>query len=143
MKRALYLAFLFLVTSARLARSAAQFEQLPPIRDREGFAGAFAGVAGGSLLVAGGANFPDKKPWENGKKVWYDTVFVLDRPDGQWKKVGKLPHALGYGISITTSNGVLCIGGSDSERHRADCFLLTLRHGKVHTESMSALPLPV
>ena len=129
--------------SARLARSAAQFEQLPPIPDREGFAGAFAGVADGCLLVAGGANFPHKKPWENGKKIWYDTVFVLDRPDGHWKKAGKLPHPLGYGISVTTSNGVLCLGGSDSERHRADCFLLTLRHGKVHSESLSPLPLPL
>ena len=33
---------------------------------------------GGAILVAGGANFPDKKPWEGGKKVWYDTVFVLE-----------------------------------------------------------------
>ena len=56
--------------------AAGGWERLPSLPDREGFAGLFAGVSGGALLVAGGANFPDAKPWEGGKKVWYDTVFV-------------------------------------------------------------------
>ena len=41
---------------------------LPPLPDPIGFAGAFAGVADGALLVAGGANFPDLPPWDKGKK---------------------------------------------------------------------------
>ena len=70
---------------------AGKWAKLPAIPDKEGFAGAFAGVSHGSLIVAGGANFPDKKPWDGGKKIWYDTVFVLERPDGEWKVAGKLP----------------------------------------------------
>ena len=54
------------------------WKQLPPIPDREGFAGSYAGVSGNALLVAGGANFPDKRPWEGGTKIWYDRVFVLE-----------------------------------------------------------------
>ena len=38
-----------------------EFSQLPALPDREGFAGAFAGVTGGSLIVAGGANFPGQE----------------------------------------------------------------------------------
>jgi N-acetylneuraminic acid mutarotase len=100
-----------------------KWTELPPLPDREGFAGAFAGVSGGgALIVAGGANFPDKKPWESGKKVWYDRVFVLDRPDGVWKRVGPLPRPLGYGMSVTYRGAVIFVGGSDIERHYSDAF---------------------
>lgn len=119
------------------------WQALPPLPDREGFAGAFAGVASGQLLVAGGANFPDKKPWEGGRKVWYDTVFALEQPDGIWRVAGKLPRPLGYGISVTVSSGVACIGGSDAEKHHADCFLLALENGQLKTLHLPALPLPL
>ena len=33
-----------------------------------GFAGPINGVTHNVLIVAGGANFPDKMPWEGGKK---------------------------------------------------------------------------
>ncbi len=131
--------------SAFSAFSAGQleFSKLPPLPDREGFAGAFAGVTDGSLVVAGGANFPDKKPWENGKKIWYDTVFALDKPEGTWQVVGKLPRPLGYGISITTSNGIVCVGGSDADKHHAETFLLKLNHGKLETQDLPSLPVPL
>ena len=29
------------------------------------------------LIVAGGANFPDKVPWEGGEKICYDKIFLL------------------------------------------------------------------
>ena len=120
-----------------------EFTQLPALPDREGFAGAFAGVAGGSLIVAGGANFPDKKPWEGGKKVWYDTVFALEQLDARWKVVGKLPRPLGYGVSVTTSNGIVCIGGSDAEAHHAGVFLLTFNDGKLRTTDLPSLPIQI
>ena len=134
-----------LVMSASLAFSESPFtlSQLPPLPDREGFAGMFAGVSDGCLIVAGGANFPDKKPWEHGKKVWYDTVFALDKPDGVWRIAGKLPRPLGYGVSVTTSDGVVCIAGSDAEKHHSEVFRLTLRGGEIHTENLPSLPIPL
>lgn len=144
MKTAANALFAILLVSAHSVSSAVvNFSKLPPLPDREGFAGAFAGVSDGCLVVAGGANFPDKKPWENGKKIWYDTVFALDQPDGAWKVVGRLPCPLGYGVSVTTSNGIICIGGSDAEKHHAGAFLLTLRNGKVETKSLPDLPIPL
>lgn len=119
------------------------WQQLAPLPDKEGFAGAFAGVSGQTLLVAGGANFPDKKPWEDGKKIWYDTVFALEKPDGQWKRVGKLPRPLGYGVSVTTRDGLVCIGGSDAERHHADVFLLQLEKAKLTIKDLPRLPVPL
>ncbi len=118
----------------------ALFAALP---DRHGFAGAFAGVAGGQLLVAGGANFPDKKPWEGGKKVWHDTVFALNEPHGRWRVAGRLPRPLAYGVSVSTAEGVVCVGGSDAERHHAETFLLQFHNGGLAVKELPTLPFPV
>lgn len=118
------------------------WQRLPSLPDREGFAGAYAGVSGDALLVAGGANFPDKKPWDGGSKAWSDAVYLLDRPDGSWRVVGKLPRPLGYGVSVTTPRGVLCIGGAGPERHHADCFLLRWDGKTLAIDKAPSLPRP-
>jgi N-acetylneuraminic acid mutarotase len=136
------LLMLLLFLSGCTAR-AADWRKLPSLPDQEGFAGCFAGVSNGALIVGGGANFPDKKPWEGGKKVWYDTVFVLENPQGSWKVAGKLPRPLGYGVSVTHSGGIVCVGGSDSGRHYQDVFRLEWKSGQLVTSSLPPLPKPV
>lgn len=118
------------------------WQPLPPLPDKLGFAGPFAGTHNGALLVAGGANFPGRPPWEGGAKVWYDTVFALEKTDGAWKIAGRLPRPLGYGVSLSTRSGVLCIGGSDAKRHYADAFLLRWEKGKIKRSPLPALPKP-
>lgn len=124
-----------------------QWSQLPSIPDPVGFAGSFAGVSNGVLLVAGGANFPDNiSPWGATKKTWYADVYALEKPDGQWKKVGKLPRPMGYGISVTmpdagSNPGLLCIGGADGERHYRDVFVLTYNKGNLTKTDLPALPI--
>jgi N-acetylneuraminic acid mutarotase len=120
-----------------------EWRQLPSLPDAEGFAGMFAGVSNGALLVAGGANFPAKKPWKGGTKVWYDTVYVLEKPTGTWKVAGKLPRPLAYGVSVTHGNTIVCVGGSDYDRHYADVFQLDWSNGKLQTTPLASLPAPV
>jgi N-acetylneuraminate epimerase len=115
----------------------------PFVAIQRGVRGGFAGVSNGALLVAGGANFPDKKPWQGGKKVWYDDVFVLANSTGKWVVAGKLPRPLGYGVSVTHANGVVCVGGSDSQRHYADAFRMEWRDGKLVTTELPSLPKPL
>lgn len=119
-----------------------RWTKLPPLPDKHGFAGAFAGVSNGALLVAGGANFPDKAVWEGGKKHWYDKIFVLEKPDGEWRSGGALPRPMGYGVSITTEKGLLCIGGADAERHYTDVFLLEWSGRRVKQTMLPSLPQP-
>lgn len=119
---------------------AGDWKQLPSLPDKEGFAGSFAGVSHGALLVAGGAHFPDKKPWEGGKKIWHDSVFVLESVDGAWRKAGKLPRPLGYGVSVTHNNGVICVGGSDALGHHANAFRLEWQSGQLVTTELPPLP---
>ncbi len=117
------------------------WEQLAPLPDKLGVAAPFAGVSGKTLLVAGGANFPDKAPWDGGKKAWYDTTYALDEKAGAWKQAGKLPHALAYGVSVSFDKRMVCVGGSDADRCYAEAFWLNYDNGQIHTNGLPALPL--
>jgi N-acetylneuraminic acid mutarotase len=119
------------------------WSQLPPLPDALGVAGPFAGVSGGALLVGGGANFPGKMPWAGGKKVWHDEVYALTNANSPWKLVGKLPRPLAYGVSVTTKSGLVCLGGSDADRHYADAFRLDFRNGVFSVQPLPSLPLPL
>jgi solute:Na+ symporter, SSS family len=118
-----------------------RWREVSPLPDAHGFAGSFAGVSNGSLVVAGGANFPEAPPWDGGRKTWHAEGFVLSEPGGTWQQAGALPGPRGYGVSVSTGEGVLCIGGSDSERHYPDCFLLTWDGESL--KSLAYPPLPV
>lgn len=99
------------------------WKELPALPDREGFAGSYAGVSGNILLVAGGANFPDKRPWEGGTKIWYDRVFALAPDATVWREAGRLPSAGGYGVSVNIPEGCVLIGGGDADRNFDEVWL--------------------
>jgi N-acetylneuraminic acid mutarotase len=121
----------------------ARWVELPAIPDREGFAGSYAGTSSGVLIVAGGANFPDKRPWEGGTKIWYDRVFALEWGGAQWREAGRLPHPSGYGVSIQTSEGILLIGGGDSQRNFSEVWLARWERDSVRFTAWPALPRPL
>ena len=99
---------------------------LAPIPDAVGVAGPFVAVVDNSLLVAGGANFPEKPPWDGGKKVWSDRCFALDAPDGKWSELKtSLPRPLAYGVSLHVPEvGTVWLGGGDADRHYSNAFLV-------------------
>lgn len=129
-----------------------EWDAMPAIPDALGFAGPFVGVhnidvagqatTGQVLLVAGGANFPTPV-WET-EKVWHDRVFVATQ-DGEtlrWIEAGTLPRKIAYGAAVSTSSGVVCIGGSDSQQTFADCFLLRWNPVSKQIETIEYPPLP-
>jgi len=118
------------------------WSQLPPIPDAEGFAGTFAGVSGGALIVAGGANIAGDKWKEPFVKKWYASAFALARPDGAWQSGLTLPHPRGYGVSVTADDSLICIGGSDESGHFAEVFRLRWKDGALHSEDLPPLPKP-
>jgi len=133
------------------------WEQLPALPDPEGFAAAYVGVSNDALIVAGGANFPYGRPWDDDPhkktKVWYDKVFVLkakpgEESEAEWKTVRALDRPLAYGVSITTDEGVVCLGGGDADQHYADVFLLRWTPGSddapgtLDVETLPAMPSP-
>lgn len=118
-------------------------ERLPALPGIHGVAGAFAGVSDGALVVAGGANFPDRKPWDGGKKSWHDDVHVLEEGSKSWSLGSRLDRAMGYGVSVTIPEGVLCIGGEDGSKAFSSVFLLKWDGEKITTASFPKLPLPL
>lgn len=118
-----------------------QFESIP---DSDGFAGSYAGVSNNSLIVAGGSNFPgNKRPWTNGVKTWHDHIFVLENAGSKWKKIGKLPKPLGYGVSLTYNDGVVCLGGGDATQNYSDVFSLKYINGTIEIQVLPSMPAPL
>jgi solute:Na+ symporter, SSS family len=100
---------------------------LPPTQAQEvqpGLAGNFAGVIGNYIMVAGGANFPEALPWEGGQRVYSSDVFLLPLGGSkEWVvREDALPRPLGYGVSITLPDGVLFIGGANSDGVFSEVF---------------------
>ena len=119
------------------------WQPLPAIPDAEGFAGSYAGVSNNVLLVAGGANFPGKRPWEGGAKIWYNRVFALTEGAAAWREVNPLPAASGYGLSITTDDGALLIGGGNAQASFATVWRARWQDNRVDFEALPPLPQPL
>ena len=122
--RTVCLSLLSCVSLLAAEESKLTWKALPDLPGKLGVAGPFTGVHNNALIVAGGANFPEGVPWRptaegyNSPKVYYDTIDVIT-PDGDGYKVvtseTKLPQVIGYGVSIPTKDGLICIGGEWKE----------------------------
>ena len=103
------------------------FPQLPSENastESLGFAGMLGGTHQGVIIAAGGANFPEGLPWEGGKKVWSNTIYILE--NGQWRTSKEtLPSPLGYSASVSTEQGVLSIGGNNEVSVSDQVFLIS------------------
>lgn len=124
-----------------------RWDRIPPAEGENvqpGLAGAFSGVVGNTLLIAGGANFPDGMPWHEGKKRWHDRLYAKNLDNGRWRECpGVFPRPLAYGVSFTIPQGVLCIGGCDARQAYADVFVLTCRDGEIRRQDWPSLPAPL
>ena len=108
------------------------WKELPALPNALGVAGPFVGVqtdamgeGKDALIVAGGANFP-LPVWDN-ENQWQDAVILIVREDGKytWLNAGKLPRPLAYGATVSTKDGVVCMGGNGRKNTFADVFLLS------------------
>ncbi|SHJ07469.1 cyclically-permuted mutarotase family protein [Arenibacter nanhaiticus] len=115
----------------------------------KGLNGCFSGIHNGLMIIAGGANFPDKDLWEGGKKVWYDTIYALQSDDNgyHWvqKIAVKLPRPIGYGVSVSTDNGIICIGGDNGKEVFREVFRLSWdsEQKNIVVAEMPELPVPL
>ncbi|MDG3581110.1 sodium:solute symporter family transporter [Galbibacter pacificus] len=108
-----------------------------------GYAGMFGGPVQNGILAMGGANFPEGKPWEGGKKVWSSSIYLLR--DNKWELLDeKLPSPIGYGASIAIDEGVLCIGGNNQKGGSSKVFLVKLnQNDEISIINFPPLPRPL
>ena len=114
--------FSIFVSGIQAEKKYINFSSLPDLPPNAGYsvqpglAGPYAGIDDDVLIVAGGANFPDKVPWEGGAKVYYDEIFILlkdEENNYSWKKMDeKIPFKSAYGGAVSTPFGLLCFGGN-------------------------------
>ncbi len=92
-----------------------------------GVAGPFSGIVTNKLIIAGGANFPDKKPWEGGTKIYHDKIYAFELDKDSLKLIDQpvtLPEPLAYGASVSLEGGILCIGGNNPDKCSSKVFLI-------------------
>ena len=122
-----------------------RWSALPDLPDPIGVAGPFVGVHGeDALILAGGANFPIKEGEDlwTVPKVWHADVRVLVKQEGRyaWKNAEPLPRPLGYGMVVSTKEGVICLGGNDGQETFGSVFRLAWEKGKLNRSDLPALP---
>lgn len=141
--RFLFLGCLLTIMMDSLAQERPVLTSLPSLPDKEGFAGMFGGVSNGVLFCMGGANFPEKRPWEGGNKKWYDHIFML-RDGKEWVKLEeKLPSPLAYGVSISYKENMIIIGGNNENRHSDKVTGYTWKDKHLQILTYPDLPVPL
>lgn len=92
-----------------------------------GFAGTISGEIDEKVIVAGGANFPSGMPWTNGKKAYYDDLYLFEKKDGKLlnkKSQIKLPEPIAYSAVVNTSIGVIYAGGESEKGLSKKVFVI-------------------
>lgn len=93
--------------------------ELPSFRDQSksiGVAGPVVGIINNKLIVAGGANFPDKMPWQGGKKIYYNNISIFNKEKEQVfqeKIQNSLTSNIAYAANCITPVGVVYAGGEN------------------------------
>lgn len=119
------------------------WSSLPPLPDKEGFAGMFAGVSENQLFCMGGANFPGKRPWEGGVKKWYSGIYHFDST-GKWSTLNDtLPVPLAYGVSVSYRNIIYIIGGNTDNVHTSKAYSFRWNGKKLLRQDLPSLPVPL
>lgn len=92
-----------------------------------GLAGASSGLSNDVMLIVGGSNFEDGVPWRGGQKKYFNDIYVVQK-DGKnfvWaKKTYKLPFNLAYAATVSTPQGLVCIGGENENGISPKAILL-------------------
>jgi SSS family transporter len=125
-------------------QSVFSWAQIATLPDSLGVAGACAGVSNEALLVAGGANFPEPL-FQGGAKVWSDRAYALEQGGSggyTWMPAGILQKPRAYGASVTTDQGVVCLGGNSAQTVYDDVLLLRWEGDQLVQEKLPPLPQP-
>lgn len=107
-----------------------------------GLAGPVVGVSDGALLIGGGANFPDKLPWEGGMKKYHHAMYVYECTASASQpsvRCLEMPFSIAYAASCSTAKG-LAIAGGEHEGGLSEKVYLLIWHALDQKMEVSALP---
>ena len=117
---------------------------LKPIPDAayaKGVSAPFCGVVGETLVVAGGANFPDKSLLEGGAKRVYADIWAY--VSDEWVHAGLLPDSTAYGATFAVDDALILAGGNVCGTTTDKVYELRLQGGTAVLRALPSLPVPM
>lgn len=104
---------------------------------KHGVAYPFSGLSQDAIIVAGGYSFVDDTT-----KVYNDNIYILPSGAAEWLQGSTLHKGIANGASVSTSEGLLCIGGDNHDGTSSEVFLLSwdAKSSSVITTDYPALP---
>ena len=143
MKRIAHMAALALCLAACNTETmkVTDLKAIPDTAYAKGVSAPFCGVVGDTLVVAGGANFPDKSLLEGGAKRVYADIWA--HTDGEWAHVGVLPDSTAYGATFAVDGALVLAGGNVCGVTTDKVYELTLQDGAAVLRALPPLPEPM
>lgn len=145
-----YLFFISFFIGGAFARPHATFRLMKGFPDTEagyaqGVSACFAGTIDRYLVIAGGCNFPDVPHDKGGKKKYYSGIYAAHIGGGskmKWQKVGELPVATAYGVSVSLPAGLVIIGGNNEKGALASVYIIRWSSKANRGKQAQLFPLP-
>ena len=115
-----------------------------PVARRHGSAGAFIGRVGDVVLMAGGSDFHDAKPWEGGEKSFLDKIWAITEDGGALScreiEGVRLSSPLGHGCAASDGRTLYCIGGRNADGLSTDIFTISGSLDDLKIRQLCGLP---
>lgn len=112
-------------------------------KGHHGLSGAFIGAIGNKIIIAGGSDFPDLKPWEGGIKTYYDDIYTISKDNGTYScslSEQKFPIKICGGCSASDGKTIYCFGGNDGVSQNDKVYAIRMNAGKIDIASVTTLP---
>ena len=111
-----------------------------------GLAGPVVGIIGSELIVGGGANFPDKMPWDGGTKAYESLFYRYDiSKEGKLKLKDSIDFnsEIAYGANASDGDYLYVTGGENSAGAVSAVYQYSIKEGGLEKEDLPELPIPL
>ncbi len=112
-----------------------------------GVSAAFAGMADGHILKAGGCNFPANPMAPGSVKKFYQAIYEIKTDDAGrivTEKIGMLPEAMAYGAFVSTPEGLIIIGGTTQDKSLSTVYKINVNEaGQAEVTELPSLPVTI
>lgn len=113
------------------------------IEENQGLAGAIIGFSHQKIILAGGANFPDKLPWEGGHKQYHTDLYIFSFQEESFvfESQKKLPAPRAYAANTPYKKGFVSAGGENAEEILNQVDYFYIENDSLHQKSLPNLPV--
>ena len=145
MKRIAHMAALALCLAACNTETmkVTDLKAIPDAAYARGVSAPFCGAIQDVLVVAGGANFPDKSLLEGGAKRVYADIWAKAPHGRKWIHAGVLPDSTAYGATFAVDSALVLAGGNVCGVTTDKVYELRLSYGKAVLRTLPQLPVPM